>query len=441
MSVNPEFRRNLWLEITPSRLVIMPVVLAAVVYLAFVSDNYRMAELTAKAASWLFFLICMVWGTKLASEAVMNEIRDHTWDGQRMSVITPWQLTWGKLFGSTVYAWYGALICIGIVGLSSLDRSVVQAIMIMLTLAAAGVLAHAVSLLASLAAIQKERKFTRSQTTALLLLGIIVAGPFMSVALNGPAHVPWFGTSYDGTGFLLWATVSYAAWAVVGVHHLMRRELQMKHGPWAWYGFMLFTMVFFAGFYYGIVSKSASPLVAASPMFLTAYAVAVTAVYLLVFAESKDMVSLQTVVRLAAARDWRRFLERSPRWILTLPVAVLAGIAVIVTAEADRSGRSLDSAVFVAASLFFMVRDMGIIIYCNLGTQARRADLFSIVCLVLLYGIFPAILSAMHANMATMLFWPRIDLSPLPGSMVMALLEAVLVALLVRERWKRRIVG
>jgi hypothetical protein len=34
MNINPEFRRNLWLELTPSRLVGMPLVLGVFFFLA-----------------------------------------------------------------------------------------------------------------------------------------------------------------------------------------------------------------------------------------------------------------------------------------------------------------------------------------------------------------------------------------------------------------------
>jgi hypothetical protein len=438
MSANPEFTRNLWLEITPSRLVIMPVVLGAIFYLAFVTDDYRLSQTVFRSATLLFFLICMVWGTKLASESIMNEIRDHTWDGQRMSVITPWQLTWGKLLGSTVYSWYGSLICILLFGLSSQGRSPVQTVETMMVLMATGVLAHAMSLLASLMALQKERKFSKNQTTALLLLGIVVAGPFMSMALYNYGKLTWYGISFDQTDFLLCTSVSYAAWAVLGVHKLMRRELQMKNAPWAWYGFVLFLMAHLSGFFYGTGSKGGM-MEAASPVFLAVFGVAVAAVYLSVFAENKELLSLQIVMRLFAARDWRRFLERAPRWLLTLPMVAVAGAAVVGTAEAGKSGGALHVAAFVAATVFFVLRDLGIVLYCNLGKQARRADLFSIVCLMLLYAIIPAILSAIGADKATLLFWPRIDQTPFTTSVITSLMEALLMALLVRERWRKRV--
>lgn len=438
MSISPEFRRNLWLEMSPYRLISMPLVLGAVFYLAYVSDNYQLGKGVSTAAAGLFFLISMVWGTKLASESIMNEIRDHTWDGQRMSVITPWQLTCGKLFGSTAYAWYGALICICFYGLSTPDRDPGQAFKTMLVLLLSAVLAHAVSLLASLITIQKERKFNKSQTAVILLLGIVVAGPFISMALNRTTSVSWFNVSYDEIDFLLGSVLAYTVWAVVGVYQMIRLELQMKNAPWIWFCFVLFSMLYVAGFYHGAPQLGKQALSYVAPAFLAAYCVSLGAIYFMAFAERKDILSLQAVVRLASAGNWSRFLERAPRWILTLPVAISAGSAVVIAAGAGGPGTSGSIAWFVLASLLFMARDMGILLFCNLGQNARRADMLSVLYLVLLYGIFPATLSAMKMADATLLFWPRVDLQPFSGC-VAALLEALAMGFLVAVRWQKRI--
>jgi len=437
MSVNPEFRRNLWLEISPFRLISMPVVLGAVIYLAYVTDDNQMAKGVSSVSAGLFFLISMVWGTKLASESIMNEIRDHTWDGQRMSVITPWQLTWGKLFGSTVYTWYGALICICFFGLSATVCNPGNILKTMLVLMLSAVLAHAVSLLASLMSIQKGRKFNKSQTAAMLILGIVVAGPFMNIVFDSGTTFRWFSENYSEIDFLLGSVLAYAFWAIAGVYRMIRLELQMKNGPWLWFCFVLFMMLYGAGFFHGSQQVGSYAMPASSPAFFAAYCISLGAIYVMAFAERKDLLSLQAVVRLGSAGNWRRFLERAPRWILTLPITVSAGIAVLITADTANSDANRNIA-FVVASLLFMSRDMGIMLFCNLGKNTRRADMLFVLYLVLLYGIFPAILSAMKVDNATLLFWPRVDLHPVLVC-VAALLESLAMATLVVLRWKKRI--
>ena len=52
----------------------------------------------------------MLWGTRSAALSVVAEIRERTWDSQKLSSIGPWTMVWGKLFGATAANWFGALV-------------------------------------------------------------------------------------------------------------------------------------------------------------------------------------------------------------------------------------------------------------------------------------------------------------------------------------------
>ncbi|MGD8642238.1 MAG: hypothetical protein PVG89_16490, partial [Gammaproteobacteria bacterium] len=110
--MNPEFQRNVWLELTPHRVVSMPAVLVAVFFLVYLIAGDRYPDPLRITAMTIFFLLTLLWGSRLAGEALVNEVQDRTWDQQRMSSISPWSMSWGKLFGSTVFTWYGAAICL-----------------------------------------------------------------------------------------------------------------------------------------------------------------------------------------------------------------------------------------------------------------------------------------------------------------------------------------
>ena len=54
-----------------------------------------------------------------AADSVLDEVNDNTWDFQKLSALSPWSLAFGKLFGSTIYCWYGGLIAFAVaVGIS-----------------------------------------------------------------------------------------------------------------------------------------------------------------------------------------------------------------------------------------------------------------------------------------------------------------------------------
>ncbi len=88
MQLNPEFRRYIWLEISPQRLIAMPAILGAIFLLLWVSGGDEIA-----LRHWslgIYLLLVLLWGPRLAASSVVSEIRARTWDWQRMSAIGPW---------------------------------------------------------------------------------------------------------------------------------------------------------------------------------------------------------------------------------------------------------------------------------------------------------------------------------------------------------------
>ena len=122
MRINPELRRYLWLELTTARLVAMPLVISALGLLAGASaweagqptGGVDVLQAISAGAVTCFVLLVLLWGTRLAAGAVVREVADRTWDQQRLSSVGAWDMAWGKLFGSTVYVWYGGLLLLAV---------------------------------------------------------------------------------------------------------------------------------------------------------------------------------------------------------------------------------------------------------------------------------------------------------------------------------------
>lgn len=104
---NSEFKRNLWLEFTPVRLVTGPAIVGSVALIVYLiqgnsQDFFGMLQPVSRViAGFTLFL----WAMRLASDSILTEVSGRTWVFQRMSAISAWDMTVGKLFGSTVYAW------------------------------------------------------------------------------------------------------------------------------------------------------------------------------------------------------------------------------------------------------------------------------------------------------------------------------------------------
>jgi hypothetical protein len=63
-----------------------------------------------------FGIITIWWGSRNASDSILNEINDHTWDWQQMSAQSPWRMTIGKIFGSTITNSDGKIVYVRYIG-------------------------------------------------------------------------------------------------------------------------------------------------------------------------------------------------------------------------------------------------------------------------------------------------------------------------------------
>ena len=84
---NPEFAKNLWIEFTPLRLIVLPAILFIVVVLVYMNGDPQIKawENVHLAATIGFVFVGMLWGIKTASDAILDEYNERTWDWQKMS--------------------------------------------------------------------------------------------------------------------------------------------------------------------------------------------------------------------------------------------------------------------------------------------------------------------------------------------------------------------
>src|SRR6185503_1882914 len=172
--MNPELTRNLWIELSTRRLFLMFGVLGLFFAAAAVGGgDFRAPKQTGEM---LFYIIVVLWGTRKAAEAVIGEIRDRTWDNQRLSAINAWDMVWGKLFGATSYVWMGGLLCIAVIVVATLsEEGTVPALYDLFYYLSIGVIGHAVALQASLAAARRRTTHSRLDVFLYQLVGLFAA--------------------------------------------------------------------------------------------------------------------------------------------------------------------------------------------------------------------------------------------------------------------------
>lgn len=449
--MNPELLRNLWLQVSPERLIAAPLILGAVFALAaFATDSW---EVVGSVASWGYVLIAYLWGTRRAVNVLADEIAAGTWDGQRMSSISPWTMAWGKLLGGTAYVWYCALLCLAIYAAAEVESGRGAALMLNLPLKITGaLLVQAVALLLALVLVGKGRRLSR-RTVAFAQGGALFVGltgvssvllPSLTERLGFGAadKVTWFGFVFPSSEFTLLTQVLFLGWAVVALYRLMAGELQVRQRPWVWLSFSLFLILYDQGL------LVLGPNDALSLHFLAALLVAIPLYYLALFAQPNDIVRYRWLSYHLHRGNGRNLLALMPLWLPSLLLA--AGLAIVVAVLARSDTQSLAEVERVArlwsapipagtlstaiALILFMLRDLGIVLLLSFAKRPKAPDLAAILYLIVLYGICGGLALAAGATSLLPLFWPGAGGNALV--VVLApLIQVILVAILLQRRW------
>jgi uncharacterized membrane protein len=446
MNLNPEFRRNLWLELTPLRAVLV----GALLLLALVAA--AAAELAARGSSWLgsghlaatatggFVVLVVIWGGWQAAAAVVTEIRERTWDGQRMSSLGAWSLSWGKLFGVTSLAWCYGLVCIAVLvaarpgASSAIDAA---------TLIGAGLLCQATALCTSLIRASSRAGAKPGNATLLFLLSLgftyfIVYLPAFAGGIGGQAgrRIVFFGWPVAVEVAQAAAAWIFAAIMLGGAHWRMRLALQVEARPWMW----LLFLAALATYVGGIAGASRVPELGTHVVVATLAAVA----YCLILIEPKDAVQLSRAFGAGGRFAPGAAFARAPLWLLTyLSVLVAVGVAIAAYAEASGQPQGLlferfvgsPTTAFLAVALF-VTRDIGIVLAFALGRNARRAEAYGFLCWLALYVPLPLLMLTLASGEYLFLVLPTGHPSFALG-IAPALIQAAIVLAIVILRWRR----
>jgi hypothetical protein len=431
--MNPEFQRNLYLEFSFARLIGMPLFLTVIFAMTYLADDHQFAAKTANTALGLYGFIILFWGSRQAAESVMDELRNHTWDMQKTSAISPWSLSWGKLLGSTLFNWYGGILCL-LVYLLSADATAPIFIVIAYALTV-GLLAHSLSLLVSLFALRKKQNFNSSFSYLFVLFLLFSTLGFMNVldkdSLNS-TH--WYGTEIDRLFFVLLSLILATGWNLVGIYRLLAQELQMRTLPWVWLSFIGFLVIYSHGLMVGsdLMNQSLDHF---ALLMLLGFGICVTLVYGLIFIDDNNPMLMRRLWIYAREEKWLRFLEEMPCWmmsiILCLPCCLY--LSLFFPPEAT------DKLHFYPLPVFLlMLRDIGVVLFFCYAPRPKRAFGLSVLYLTFLYWIIPALFMQMGMDIIAAAFLP-LFIDNLPMSIVFAVAQAGFVGYLLLNRWQKTV--
>ena len=379
--MNPEFKRYLWLELTVARLVVMPLLLGMLFFTIVGADNGDSSGYFALVA---FIILVVAWGGKLSADSIIDEASARTWDNQCMSSLPPWRMVWGKLFGSSVFAWYGGLFCllmflfgnIGQVPLLEIVIVIVVAVLTAITFQALGIISGLMSLRAN----------QRNRNMGLLILLVLMFGAMIMPQFAGDSihlydNKQWHGFAMSQLDFILFSAVSWCGWTLFGAYRMMRSEMQYRNGPFAWLLFLLWITVYFSG----LIDDDTVMRTAQSAQLAVVFVGIATIVYILLLVERVYLIDLRKLIYQRSEKDGGFYLDMLPLWLLTLAFLLMVTVAAAVILRGDQS---MGEAILAAPiALCFILRDAAVILMLRLSPNNRRGAMSALIYLLVVYYI------------------------------------------------------
>ena len=428
---NPEFERNLWLSFSKHRLIGMPSLLALTfLAIAFADSQNEIAGNLYAASVALFVFIVWLWGARNANSSVVDELREKTWDQQRMSALDPWTMTWGKLFGSTSFNWYGGLMCLSVIAVTGVIAGKPDVVPTLLTLCAFGVMLHAALIALNLHTSQFESRIV--QRGGLGWLVIILVFIFLpAFAIRRTDTIIWWGLEASHAQFWLASSLLFAACATFAAWRVMSNALRVRTLPWAWPAFACILSVYLTGFIPDVNSME--------PLFVTGLFVSVTMSYVAMFTEPNNLLRWRKLRLLQEKEDWRGWLEHLPLWPTTLVLSFLFAFLVVLTANSINAEAVRMDFLHPQHALtiaLMLLRDACILLFFAFSSNSKRAVGAAMLYLVVLNLLLPFLADVAGLDLLRYFFLPfEGDYDPWSSVLVMTIHTGIAFGLV---NWRLR---
>jgi hypothetical protein len=162
--------------------------------------------------------------------------------------------------------------------------------------------------------------------------------------------------------------------------------------PWAWTGFAVYLAVWLTGLanelFIGVGARFL-------PQLMLGLIVIAAFVYLAFLFEEKNQVALRAWFRDIAGFRLARIAVDAPAWAQLFALSLLLALAVAVGATLDAEGAlfrhyvARQLPVLVGAGALFLLRDLALLLYLNMGRNQQRGDTAGVLYLVMLYVLGP----------------------------------------------------
>lgn len=437
MALNPELRRYCWLELTPHRLIATPIIIALITALVSIPGGVE-TESLANLGLAGFAVCAALAGGYFAIGAVTDEVRERTWDAQRMSALTPASFALGKVLGAPVYGWYGGAWCLAIYLFAGPRVHGAEALLIAASAVCSTIALHGCAVI--LSALAARAGMTRNFALLFFILALWASALPWHVFQPAKGPLLWWGMALPQLWFVLASSALFAVWALLGATRTFATELRVRQLPWAWPAFCLYIAVWGGGL---IEAKAGGHANAAALVTLLFFLATGIGAYLLLFSERTGAMTVARVLRLRRGElegGVRRALQETPVWPVSLACAWAAAVLLQVLpwgagGAALLNDIAAEGKMMPLALAAMLLRDAGIFCIFALARFPRRAATVTLVYVALLDAVLPLLMTSAGMETLAFLVFP-LGRASAPGALAIFLVQAAAAWAIAVLRWR-----
>ncbi len=420
---NPEFIRNVRSQLRPGKVIATSCICAAIsIAMGFgmshqsrtAAGPYGWGPEIFQAAVWLQVLMLAAGGGIACINTIHREKEQNTFDYQRVTRMTPLELTLGKLFGAPAFSYFVCLCLmpLAIFGAVMGKLKVSNFVTVYVVMLIASVMMHVLALLISLLTVKGSHTAAILFFLALLwgtsggggpsrIFQLAPCGPFYTASVAarevvddattktnlGTYEIPGAGDAFFGKKIhhvpvLLAIDLMFAGWFLLAMVRNIKRDPNYYeiYSPLQGLGLAIFVNLLFVGFFNW---RNSTPLDAQS--ILLSLNIAVFFCFGLVMLRNRERVRRIIRSREGAEISWLDLTWPAP---LLIAGTLAAGLLVVLGVAEGRNPQVEWNANFaVLRSLFFVawiVRDIQFLQWMSLR-RGKHALVTGILFLVIFY--------------------------------------------------------
>jgi len=394
--MNPEFTRNIWLEISKPKLFAVPLLLICY----FVLANY-LGTISLLNASKLLLSVGVCLAAIKASGAILEEVRGKTWERQCASAIGPWSMTWAKLLGSTAIVWYAFLCSSPVIVFS--NYNFLENIYLHITpIFLASILGPSIAIFLSLLKLNQSHESILSSQVIIAFFSILITTyicilPILNPLLLKEASIRWNSSKVNLYHVFLATTTWLIFWVLVGSYRLMHKQFNQATYPVIWAIFLSFNLF--------LVSKFEIPQIAIDSAYsfsLLAFIIMCQLATVTAFMVPQNINELHNWLSAIQNRNVYKVIQSIPLWLVSMMVVIGTASYHLYMAFDSRGSSdaySLGGNIsYVIAFLLYTFRDIGIIYRCQFIFDAKYPLLKASLCLTLLYTAAPWVIAKLDTS-------------------------------------------